>query len=76
MAKKKQAPKNSYLMWRRSLVGGAVFAVVYMVLAYIFVSLAIDSGSLWQYALAIACLGLGVHSITLAIKYRGNGHKR
>lgn len=40
----------------------AILAVVYVVLFYILASLAIDSGSLWQYAVAFLLLFGAVHS--------------
>lgn len=67
MAKKK-ATTNSYLTWRRSFTGGLVFGAVYLLLAYIFVSLAIDSGSLWQYLLGIVSFIVGAHSAYQAVK--------
>ncbi len=75
MAKKK-ANLESYASWRRSLVGGITFAIIYVVLAYIFVSLAIDSGSLWQYLLAFASFIMGLQSIAMAVKNRVNGTKK
>lgn len=75
MAKKK-ANLESYASWRRSLIGGVTFAGVYSVLAYIFVSLAIDSGSLWQYLLAIVSIVMAFQSIVMAIKNRVNGTKK
>ncbi len=76
MAKKKKANLESYASWRRSLVGGITFAAIYGVLAYIFVSLAIDSGSLWQYFLALASFVMGVQSVVMVIKNRVNGTKK
>lgn len=77
MAKKKTANNtNSYVVWRRSTTGGLIFAGVYFLLGYVFVSLAIDSGSLWQYGLAILSVIMGIQSIFIMVKNRGNGYKK
>lgn len=75
MAKKKATIEN-YAVWRRSLVGGIVFAIIYLAIAYIFGSLAIDSGSLWQYLLAIISVAMAVQSLVSAVKNRGNDRKK
>lgn len=47
-----------------------LFAVVYLALAYVFISLAIDSGSYWHYGLAFLSLGMSITSAKRAIKAR------
>ena len=39
--------------WHKTRLGHLVFGLVELGLAYLFASLAIDSGSLWHWALAI-----------------------
>lgn len=41
----------------------AIFGVLFAVAAYVFSSLAIDSGSLWQYGLAIFCIYMTIKEI-------------
>jgi len=42
--------------WHKTKVGHLVFGLAELGLAYLFASLAINSGSLWQYALAFILL--------------------
>jgi hypothetical protein len=72
MATKKRVNIESYAHWRRGLVGGVIATLIYTVLAYIFVSLAIDSGSFWQYLLTIVSLGLAIQSAIHVIKNNTN----
>lgn len=44
--------------WHQTLTGYVVFAIVELLLGYLFASLAIDSGSYWYYGLALV-FGLG-----------------
>jgi hypothetical protein len=39
--------------WHKTKLGNLFFALFELAVAYLFASLAIDSGSLWQYAVAI-----------------------
>jgi hypothetical protein len=39
--------------WHKTKLGNLFFALFELTVAYLFASLAIDSGSLWQYAVAI-----------------------
>jgi hypothetical protein len=39
--------------WHKTKLGNLFFALFELGVAYLFASLAIDSGSLWQYAVAI-----------------------
>jgi hypothetical protein len=48
--------------WHRTRTGHIVFGLAEFVLAYIFASLAIDSGSLWQYAAAVILLVGGIQN--------------
>ncbi len=75
MAKKK-ATLETYAVWRKSVVGGLVFAGIYAVLAYIFVSLAIDSGSLWLYLLTLVSVAMSIQSLMVVVKNRGNDRKK
>jgi hypothetical protein len=48
--------------WHQSRTGHLTFGAVELLLAYGFASWAIDSGSLWQYALAIIFLVGGLRN--------------
>lgn len=50
--------------WYHERKWSAVIVVASLVGCYIFVSLAIDSGSLLQYFTAIVLLGLGINRLT------------
>jgi hypothetical protein len=65
---KKPAKKNDYYTWRNTAAGRLVFAVVYAVLAYVFISLAIDSGSPWLYILTLVCVGMVLRHLFGALK--------
>jgi hypothetical protein len=47
----------------------AALAVAFLLIAYGFASLAIDSGSWLEYAATIACLWYGVHSAIRAVRF-------
>jgi len=49
--------------WHHTRTGHLVFGLVELLIAYGFASWAIDSGSLWQYALAIIFLVGGVRNL-------------
>ena len=49
--------------WHRTKVGYLLFAVVELVLAYGFISLAIDRGSLWWYVLTLIFLVGGLKNL-------------
>ncbi len=44
---------KDFLQWKQTKAGLLVSGTVELVLAYVLASLAIDSGSYWQYGLAI-----------------------
>lgn len=48
--------------------GKFVFGLVELVAAYLFTSLAIDSGAIWQYVLAIIFLVGGVRNVVNAFR--------
>jgi hypothetical protein len=48
-----QNEHNAFVRWKHTKIGRLTWAIVTAVIAYIFASLAIDSGSLWQWAVAI-----------------------
>lgn len=61
--------------WHKTRLGHLVFGLVELGLAYLFASLAIDSGSLWQWALAIIfAVGFLNNSIRLIRKLVGLDH--
>ena len=64
-------------VWHQTRSGLLIFALVELGLAYVFVSLAIDRGSLLDYAVAIVLLIGGVHNIIkLILKMVGHGTRR
>ena len=69
MAKKKATLEN-YVSWRNSKLGGLIITAVYLLIAYIFASLALDSGSMWQYLLAFVSLSSALQSIYTVFKNR------
>jgi hypothetical protein len=48
--------------WHQTKIGMAVFGAIELAIAYIFVSLAIDRGSWWWYALALVFLFGGLRN--------------
>lgn len=69
MEKRSQKPNklDALLAHRPAQV---VFGVLALVLAYVFISWAVDSGSLLDYAIAFLLLVLGLRELTLAIRRR------
>lgn len=59
---------NSFLAWKQSRNGLLISGVIELVLAYIFVSLAIDSGSYWHYLLTFIFLVGAIHNFVKAHK--------
>jgi hypothetical protein len=55
--------------WHQTVFGLITFAVVELALGYLFVSLAINSGSLWQWTLGfVSVVGCGRNLFLLAKK--------
>ena len=63
MARQTEEQKLIHKWWMRLIIG-----VVFIGIAYGFASLAIDSGSLWQYALAIIFLVWGVKHLLRGLR--------
>lgn len=63
--------------WHRTKEGLLIFGIVELILAYIIGSRAIETGSLWQYALTIILFVGGLKNlIKLVINlFHGNKHK-
>ena len=59
--------------WQRTRVGYLVFGLVELAMAYGFASWAIDTGSLWQYALAVILLIGGLQNLVRIFRHRKNG---
>lgn len=53
--------------WHKTRLGYLVFGFVELAVTYVFVSLAIDSGSLWEYILAIVFLFGTVQNLVRAL---------
>ena len=51
-------------------------AAAQLLLAYAIASLALNSGSLWQYALALLLTAWGVHSVVQSIRNVVGGNKK
>jgi hypothetical protein len=62
---------NRFLTWKQTRLGLVVSGVVEAALFYLFASLAIDSGSGWDYLLAIIFLLGTIVSFVKAIKGHG-----
>jgi hypothetical protein len=61
--------------WHHTKIGLLVFAVVELILAYLFGSLSIDRGNLWWYLLTIILLVGTVQNIIRFIGTFFNGNK-
>lgn len=59
---------NSLDKLHRTKRGKLIFGAIEFILAYIFATLAIDSGSIWQYFLAVILLIGGVNNLINAGK--------
>ncbi len=53
--------------WHKTRVGYLVFGLVELGLAYLFASLAINSGSLWQWALTVIFAAGFLHNLVLMV---------
>jgi len=63
--------------WHQTNLGRATFGVVEVAGAYVCISFAFNSGSLWEYALTLVLLVGGLGNITQLIKqYMHHGHKQ
>ncbi len=64
--------KRTKSNWEKTLMSNGWFtfglALVFMLIAYGFASLAINSGSLWQYALAIVFIVWALKEIARSVK--------
>ncbi len=72
---KKNTKKQLKQSWWTSPKGRIFFAVMYLGLAYVFVSLAIDSGSIWLYILTFVSLLMVLKDIFQAFKALNYGKK-
>lgn len=48
-----QHEHNAFIRWKHTPTGRLVWTVLTGIIAYVFVSLAIDSGQLWQWGVAV-----------------------
>jgi hypothetical protein len=55
--------------WHKTKLGNLFFALFELTVAYLFASLAIDSGSLWQYAVAILLFIGAIQNLVKAIRF-------
>lgn len=54
--------------WHKTKTGLLVFGVAELGAAYLFFSLAVNSGSLWQWTLTVVLLGGGLRNFFLAVR--------
>jgi hypothetical protein len=62
--------------WHKTRVGNLVFGVAELSLAYLLISLAIDSGYLWEYALALVLIYGGFHNLLKIFLAHKNARKK
>jgi hypothetical protein len=62
--------------WHKTRVGYSVFGLAELVLAYILASLAINSGSLWQYALTFILAYGGIANLVKSARNKHEQRKR
>lgn len=62
--------------WHQTRTGNLLFGLAELGLAYLFASLAINSASLWQYALAFILIFGSVRNFVRIFKQPKNEHKR
>jgi predicted acyltransferase len=62
--------------WHKTRTGHLIFGLAEIALAYLFASLAIDSGSLWEYAAAIILLAGGMQNLVKIFRASKHEHKR
>ena len=54
---------TAFMRWKHTATGRAVWTVLDLAITYIFASLAINSGTLWQWGVAILFLTDGVYNL-------------
>jgi hypothetical protein len=59
---------NAFVRWKHTKIGRLAWAVLAGIIAYAFASLAIDSGSLWQWGLAVLFLGDALYNFGQLIR--------
>lgn len=77
MEKPNEPDHNAFERWRHSYSGRAAWVVLTLAIAYVFGSMAIDSGSLWQWGLAALFTIDGLYSLFRLIgKINGRGRDK
>jgi hypothetical protein len=65
-----QIQHNAFIRWKHTKLGRLSWAIVTAAIAYGVVSLAIDSGALWQWAVAVLFTGDSLYNLVqLARKF-------
>ncbi len=64
----KQGEHNAFLRWKHTKIGRLVWAILAGAIAYVFASIAIDSGSLWQWGLAILFAGDSIYNLVQLVR--------
>jgi hypothetical protein len=62
--------------WHKTSRGHLVFGLIELGLAYLFVSLSIDSGSLFEYAITVLFFAGAVQNFVRIFRTTKNGRKR
>ena len=58
-----ESEHNAFIRWKHTKIGRLSWAIITGIIAYVFTSLAIDSGTLWQWALAILFTGDALYNL-------------
>lgn len=59
---------NAFIRWKHTRIGRICWASLAAIIAYVFGSLAIDSGQLWQWGLTVLFLGDALYNIVQLIR--------
>ena len=67
---------TAFIRWRHTRIGRICWAVLAGIIAYVFASLAVDSGTLWQWALAVVFIVDALYNLGQFIRtvIHGNHH--
>jgi membrane protein YdbS with pleckstrin-like domain len=68
-----QPQHNALVRWKYTWYGRLAWALVDLVIAVIFGSLAIDSGTLWQWGIAVLFLLNGIYNLIRCIQKLRHG---
>ncbi len=63
-----QNQHNAFVQWKHTKIGRICWAILAAAIAYVFISLAIDSGALWQWGVAALFLVDMLYNLTQFIR--------